>query len=145
MLQINVAGLLKGPVGTERVLSVDDRIDITGYGPSRVEGEVKLIRTNRSILAQGRLHTSLDTSCARCLETYSCPLVLNIEEEYFPITDVQSGIPLPGPDEPDSFTIDEHLTLDLTEAVRQYALMAVPMKPLCRVDCPGIPISYKTG
>jgi uncharacterized protein len=66
-------------------------------------------------------------------------LILNVEEEYFPITDVNTGVPLPEPEEePEVFVIDEYLILDLSEAVRQYALMAVPMKPLCRPECPGI-------
>ena len=63
---------------------------------------------------------------------------MNFEEEYFPVIDVASGGSLPLPDEPGCFTIDEHLILDLTEAVRQYALLALPMKPLCRQDCAGL-------
>ena len=63
---------------------------------------------------------------------------MNIEEEYFPVTDAVSGVVLPLPEEPDSFTIDEYYILDLTEAVRQYALMVIPMKPLCREDCAGL-------
>jgi len=65
-------------------------------------------------------------------------LTLNIEDEYFPTTDVVSGASLPLPGEPGCFTIDEHHILDLTEAIRQYALLAVPMKPLCRGDCAGL-------
>ncbi|MBA7688765.1 hypothetical protein ES703_97254 [subsurface metagenome] len=42
------------------------------------------------------------------------------------------------PEEPGCFTIDEHHILDLTEAIRQYALLAIPMKPLCRGDCAGL-------
>jgi uncharacterized protein len=140
MLEVNVAQMLKGPIGTEKSMSVDGRVDITGYGESTVEGELRLTRTNRSILVQGPLRSTVTLDCARCLEPYNCPLTLNIEEEYFPMTDVTSGTPLPDPDEPGSFIIDEHLILDLTEAVRQYAIMAVPMKPLCREDCPGISI-----
>ena len=49
-----------------------------------------------------------------------------------------SGSLLSLPDEPGCFTIDEHHILDLTEAVRQYALLALPMKPLCRQDCAGL-------
>ena len=69
---------------------------------------------------------------------FTYPLTLNIEEEYFPTTDVVSGASLPIPDEPGCFTIDEHHILDLTEAVCQYALLAIPMKPLCREDCAGL-------
>lgn len=138
MLEINVSQMLKGPIGTEKIAPVSGSVDITGYGKNAVEGKVKLTRTNRSILVKGTLQTCVQISCARCLEGFACPLTLNIEEEYFPMTDVNTGVPLPEPDEPGSFVIDEHLILDLSEAVRQYALLAVPMKPLCQPDCPGI-------
>jgi uncharacterized protein len=45
---------------------------------------------------------------------------------------------LPPPDDPGSFTIDEHHILDLTEAIRQYIVTAMPMKSLCREDCAGL-------
>ena len=35
-----------------------------------------------------------------------------------------------------TMTIDQ--VLDLSEAVRQYALLALPMKPLCQEDCAGL-------
>jgi uncharacterized protein len=140
MLEINVAQMLKSPIGTGKTVSISGNVDITGYGEGFVKGEVRLMRTNRSILVKGRLSTSVTASCARCLEPFKCPLTLDIEEEYFPMTDVNTGIPVPEPDEPGFFVIDEHLILDLAEAVRQYALISIPMKPLCRPDCPGISI-----
>jgi len=68
-------------------------------------------------------------------------LELNIEEEFYPISDVTTGSMLDEPAEIDDFIIDEHLILDLSEAVRQYALLAIPMKPLCRADCQGIKLN----
>jgi uncharacterized protein len=143
MLEINVAQMLKGSIGTEKTVAISGCVDITGFGESPVEGKVKLVRTNRSVLVQGTLHTRVKSTCSRCLAEFDCPLSLNIEEEYFPMTDVNSGVPMPEPEEPGAFVIDEHLILDLSEAVRQYALMAMPMKPLCRHDCPGIAIDAK--
>jgi uncharacterized protein len=109
----------------------------SGHG-AQAQGWVRLTRTNRSILVTGKLQLATDVVCARCLSTFVCPLELDIEEEYFPRLDITSGTPLPSPEEPSSFTIDEHQILDLTEAARQYAVMAIPMKPLCRPDCPGL-------
>jgi len=137
MMPINVSQQLKAPVGSIRNYDVDETIDIAG-STSRVQGKVKLTRTNRCILVKGGLHTEVEVSCSRCLSLFRYPLVLNIEEEYFPITDVVSGASLPLPDEPGCFIIDEHHLLDLTEAVQQYALLAIPMKPLCRQDCAGL-------
>jgi uncharacterized protein len=139
MLQVNVSQLLKEPVGSTRDIEVNGAVDITADGStSEVQGDVRLTRTGRSILVKGRLCVSVEVDCARCLNPFGCPLVLDIEEEYFPVVDVASGNPLAPPDEPGFFTIDERQVIDLTEAVRQYALMAIPMKPLCREDCAGL-------
>ena len=74
-----------------------------------------------------------------CLAIFDYPLVLEFEEEYFPISDTTDVcFRETCPDEADYFTIDEHQVIDLTEAIRQYVLISVPMKPLCREDCTGL-------
>ena len=138
-MQINVAQLLKSPVGSTRNHRVSGIVEISDDGvSSEVHGEVKLLRTNRGILVRSTLHTEIDATCSRCLSPFRCPLTLNIEEEYFPVIDVVSGTSLALPEEPGAFTIDENHILDLTEAVRQYALLAKPMKPLCCENCAGL-------
>lgn len=136
-MQINVSQLLKSPIGATRDYEVREVVGIAG-GESMVEGKVSLVRTDRGILARAELHTEVEVTCSRCLSLFNCPLTLNIEEEYFPTIDVVSGISLSLPEEPECFTIDEHHVLDLTEAIRQYVLLAIPMKPLCREDCAGL-------
>jgi uncharacterized protein len=138
-MQINVAQLLKAPIGSIRDYEVREVIDVTGDGiGSLVQGKVRLMRTDGSILVKGVLDTEVELTCSRCLSSFGCPLTLNIEEEYYPTIDVVTGASLPVPDEPGCFTIDERHVLDLTEAVRQYALLAIPIKPLCREDCAGL-------
>jgi len=137
MMRINVSQQLKSPIGSTRNYEVSEVVDIAGGG-SMVQGEVRLTRTDRGILVKGTLHTEVEVTCSRCLSLFSCPLAVNIEDEYFPTTDVFSGASLPLPDEPGCFTIDEHHVLDLAEAIRQYALLAIPMKTLCRQDCAGL-------
>jgi uncharacterized protein len=136
-MRINVSQQLKASIGSIRKYEVSEIVNVAS-GKSMVEGEVGLMRTDRGILAKGKLHTEVEVTCSRCLSLFSCPLTLNIEEEYFPITDVVSGASLPLPEEPGCFTIDEHHIIDLTEVIRQYALLAIPMKPLCRGDCAGL-------
>lgn len=137
MVQINVSQQLKTSIGTTRDYDVNGIVDIEG-GNCTVKGTVRLTRTDRSILAKGSIQTEIELTCSRCLSPFNCPLTLTIEEEYFPTTDIYSGTPLPLPDEPGCFTIDEHNILDLTEAIRQYAILAIPMKPLCHQDCAGL-------
>jgi len=136
-MQINVSQQLKASVGSRRSYEVSGIIDIAGNN-SMVQGEVGLMRTDRGILVKATLHTEVKVSCSRCMSLFNCPLALNIEEEYFPTVDVVSGASLPLPDEPICLAIDERHILDLTEAIRQYGLLAMPMKPLCREDCAGL-------
>jgi uncharacterized protein len=143
-MEINVSQQLKANIGNVREYNILDFIDILEIGVStRIEGTVKLTRTNRGILVQGTLQATVPIECSRCLKGFDYTIQVNIEEEYFPVIDVNSGIPLEVPDDPNSFTIDEHHILDLREAIRQNALLAIPMKPLCSEDCAGL--CYKCG
>jgi uncharacterized protein len=138
-MEINVAQLLKSPIGAVREYKVEGDIDITGDGTSCVvEGKVGLTRTDNSILARGRLLTEVGLTCSRCLGPLRYPLYINIEEEYYPTIDIVTGAKLATPDDGEHFTIDERHILDLTEAVRQAALVSIPMKPLCKNDCVGL-------
>ena len=136
-MQINVSQLLQEPMGSIRDYQVSETTGIGGSN-SRAQGEVRLIRTDRGILAQGTIDTGVELTCSRCLGLFRLPLTLSIEEEYFPTTDVFSGALLSLPEESGGFTIDEHHILDLTEAIRQYVVLATPMKPLCVEDCAGL-------
>ncbi len=140
MMQINVPQLLKEPIGSKGDYKISGVVDITGEGDgASVDGEVLLTRTNRSILVEGALRVVVELECARCLNLFSHPLLLNIKDEFFSLNDLPGGAPLtPAQDEPGGFTISSNQVLDLTEAVRQYAVMAIPMKPLCSQDCTGV-------
>ena len=136
-MQTNVAQLLKAPVGSIRTLPIDDTLEESGT-EYLVQGELTLIRTNNSILVDGRLETQTHITCSRCLKPFILKIPLKIQEEFFPTIDIITDMKLPEPEEPGSFTIDEHHILDLTEAIRQYIITAMPMKPLCREECAGL-------
>ena len=42
------------------------------------------------------------------------------------------------PDDEDPFFIDDNHLLDVGELLREYALLALPMQPLCKRDCKGL-------
>ena len=138
-MQINVSQLLQEPIGSTRDYRVDEAADIIGDGKKyTASGECRLLRTQRSVLVKCALNTEVELTCNRCLSQFRHPLKIKFEEEFLPTVDVASGAPLPLPEETSAFTIDEHHSIDLTEAIRQYAVMAVPMKALCKEDCAGL-------
>ena len=135
---IDVSLQLKEPVGSERRYRIDEAIDFPNGGEVAIQGEVSLIRTNGGILMTGTLNTRINAVCSRCLGAFDQPLPLKLEEEFLPVVDPSTGARLPCPGEDNVFVIDANLEIDLGEVVRQYILLALPMKPLCREDCAGL-------
>lgn len=137
----NVAGLLHGETGAHRDYdiggtSIDLPEDLTLASP--VAGHVRLTRTNRGILAEAKLTTSLDMECVRCLRPAVIPLELDLTEEHLPSIDLSSGYPVPLELEPDAPRLTDHHELDLTTSVREAISLAEPIAPLDRPDCPGL-------
>jgi uncharacterized protein len=137
MFAVNVAQQLKEPIGSVREYDIDGLVEISGK-ESLVNGHVKLIRTDRGILVEARLDSEINITCCRCLGEFNKTLRLGFEEEYLQTVDLASGSRLSLPKETDYFNINQRHDLDLTEAVRQYALLSIPMKALCRDDCAGL-------
>jgi uncharacterized protein len=133
---INVAQLLKEPIGSSQSHDISGIIDeeIEGF----VEGKAKLIHINRGVLVQCKLTAEVKTTCSRCLDTFLYPISFTAEEEFLPISDVSADLAHSSPEQSQDFTIDNKNILDLRELIRQYTLLNLPMKPLCRSDCPGI-------
>ena len=119
-MHINVAQLLKEPVGSKRTYTVDEFIG--KKDENHVQGEVTLIHTDRSILVQGKLTAMIKGHCNRCLDPVNFSITFTMEDEYLPSVDVVSGAHLPHT--PDTFTINENHILDLEEAFNQYIVTA---------------------
>lgn len=136
-LQINVAQLLKSLIGTSRTYEVEEEVEIAGTD-RLVHGQVELTRSDKSILVHAVLHVHVELDCGRCVRRFKTPLTLDIQEEYLPMINVFTGEAEPAVEDREAFFIDERNFLDLLEAVRQYASLAVPIKPLCKPDCAGL-------
>ena len=138
-MQINVSQLLQEPIGSIRDYRIDEAADIVHEGEQQqIYGDCHLTRTRQGVLTRCSLDTTVEQACNRCLEHYDQPIHVEFEEEFIQTVDVTTGFSLPGPEDPGAFTIDTRHILDITEAVRQYALMAIPFKALCRDNCAGL-------
>ena len=142
-MELNVSQLLMEPSGSSREYRIDEWRELAeGFGASRVRGVVSLLRTNKSVWASAALRSDLPAECARCLAPCNYPMRLQVEAEYIPTLNPLTGARTPPAEKDDgdgdTFIIDETHTLDLARAVREYAVMAEPMKPLCRPECSGL-------
>lgn len=139
-MQFDVSELLRRSVGATVAYQIDEKdVAVSDDGAREaVTGTATLLRTQDGILVTADLALSGHGTCSRCLAELDLRLDLRVEEEFLPQVDVDTGTTLPPPEEPGAFLIDAEQVLDLTEIVRQYRTIALPMQPLCRVDCAGI-------
>jgi uncharacterized protein len=136
-----VSGLLAEPAGSVRELSVS--APPLDFGPDLVqvrdvEGTLRLTRTNRGLLVHARLTTAIAQTCSRCLREIEYPVEIELDEEALPTIDFTSGLPVDTSGEPDALRLTDHHELDLEDEVRDGVLLAEPIAPLCRDDCPGL-------
>lgn len=140
----NVAGLLGDSAGAVRDyaihgVEIDGAEDFTLASP--VEGRVRLGRTNRGLLVAADFTTTLATQCARCLRDVTVPLAFEIEDEALPAIDIHSGRAIAISSEDDEagvIRLTDHHELDLEQPIREAILLALPIAPLDRDDCPGL-------
>jgi len=141
-MRYNVSQLLKAHSGVSRHYEME--ADIQGLDEEikprdLLRGEIQLMRTTQGILVTGHLRTVVELTCDRCLEPFTVPVEMDLEEEFRPTVDIGTGASLPVvEEEAGQGTIDDHHTLDLAEVVRQGLLLAIPMHRLCRPDCAGL-------
>jgi len=141
-MRYNVAQLLKEQSGHTRQYTLHEdigRLDPDIIPLSALDGAIQLIRAADGIFALGNLHTSLELTCARCLNQFSLPLEFTLQEEFAPTIDIHTGATLPLTADDEAATrIDAHHEIDLTEVVRQNILLAIPPSPICRSKCAGL-------
>jgi uncharacterized protein len=141
---VHVAQLLQEQVGAVRqcriaveVLPLDE-----GMVAHKIVANVRLTRIPTGILAKGQLDTSVRLECSRCLDEYDQSLEVEFADEYRPTIDIVTGAELSEyttEDEAEYFTISDIHVLDLRESIRQAIVLELPMAPICREDCPGLP------
>jgi len=141
LMIFNVAQLMKSPVGASVASDIhEDHIqldkELKVIGP--ITGHARMRRVNQGLLVDGWVDLTIEQTCDRCLKQIEQPMHVTFEERFYPTVDVLTGTPLPPIEEDDVFSIDEHHQVDLTEAVRQSVLLAVPMVSLCKEDCAGL-------
>ena len=137
-MQFNVAALLQEHTGATREYDIDDDVAIDG-APQHLIGHLRLDRTPRGVLARVRLRGRMYADCSRCLKPTSAAVELVIEEEFIPTLDINGGGRIePTETETENYRVNARHILDLTEAVRQYWAIALPMAPLCGEECRGL-------
>lgn len=139
-LKFNVAQLLREDVGGRREYTFNEAamsLDAETMLQSIV-GRVRFTRTASGVLVDVEATSFAEMPCMRCLTPAPQPIDIQFCDEFHSKIEVNTGTPLPEPDEDDPFFITENHLVDLGEAIREYALLALPMQPLCKPTCLGL-------
>lgn len=130
-LRINAGFLINAPISTSREINFDLPAISLGsdLNLQKLVGKVELTRTPKGILIQASFSSSIAAECVRCLDEYDQPLKTDFSELYAfhanSVTD--SGLIVP-----------EDGNIDLLPLLREYLLIEVPIKTVCREDCLGL-------
>jgi uncharacterized protein len=94
--------------------------------------DLRFEAVSEGVLVTGSAVAPLTGECARCLDPVSSTMEVSLQELYL----YQPG-PGEGEDDDEERFLDGDL-LDLEPAFRDAVVLALPLSPLCREDCPGL-------
>ena len=108
-------------------------LDVIGVPEGAVlDLEGRLESVSDGVLVTVTVRTTVTGECARCLDPIDRPLEVDVQELYVydPAEARVAG-------EEDVPALEGDL-IDLEPAVRDAVVLALPVAPLCRIDCPGL-------
>jgi uncharacterized protein len=107
---------------------------------ARLRGRIEVV-DGRTVHVRGRLESSVEIDCSRCLEGYALALGQELDLFYLPRPAGQDEAQEEEVELTDRDVVVGYYDgdqLDLGEVVREQIILGLPLKPLCREDCRGL-------
>ena len=130
-LRLNLGFLVSASIGTSRdftfeadEIRLDEDMDLFNFS-----GAIRVTRTPQGLITQGNFNGSLPLGCVRCLSDFEQFLVWEFTE-LFAFTHenmTESGLLMP-----------ENGYVDFLPILREYAMLEIPISPICKPDCKGL-------
>jgi uncharacterized protein len=129
--RINVGFIIHEEVGYSHEIpfefdkaTLGDDLELVNF-----DGSVLIGRTPQGLVVQGKFAGETPLECVRCLNEFVFSLKWELAELYaFNKKSVsESGLMVP-----------DSAQIDLAPLLREYALLELPIKPLCKPDCKGL-------
>jgi uncharacterized protein len=145
---IEIGDLETNPVDFREQYSpgaIDLGPDLRQLSPLHAEGRADLVEEHhgkhkviQDIRLKGRLDTSLEVACARCLEPVLHPVTRDFDLLYRPLGSDAGRDELSVTDAEAEIGYYQGEGLLLEDALREQVLLALPLKMICREDCKGL-------
>lgn len=104
---------------------------------SGIELDLRLESVQEGVLVSGSARLSLVGECVRCLDALDQRLEVRLQELYV-YAERQEAAEDSGDPEADALPRIEGDRLDLEPMIRDTVVLALPLSPVCRDDCPGL-------
>ena len=103
-------------------------------------GTLTLTNAGAALLLTGKVKATLGLECGRCLNPTEEPIETAIEEHFDLVTrnNAFNQEEVQAVDEDSPAAVISANILNVADLLRQNLLLASPLQPLCREDCPGI-------
>lgn len=133
MLQLDVARLKKsvGDFARYELLAELPPLEMPGerlFFTSPAAASLVVYNSSSALAVEGKVSGGLRLTCSRCLEAFDYPYEILFEETYTQ----KAG---DGREESVYFSGD---IIDVTPEVLKSIIFALPMKPVCHEECPGL-------
>ena len=119
--------------GSQAIADQEIGGDTVSFEPCEVSG-VLLAGDDGQISVRGILNTTAHARCANCLAPAEVDVETSFDETFQPW----------GDPEDDEIFLYSGREINLDKLVMSYAVMALPIRFLCREDCPGFEYSDRT-
>ena len=128
--RINVGFIVHEEIGFASEFTFDvDKAEIDDFVLTKILGTVQVGRTQQGLVVQGKFSGDTVLECVRCLKDFSHHLEWEFAELYaFSHKSVgEAGLIMP-----------ESAQIDLSQLLREYALLEVPISPIHDPECKGL-------
>jgi uncharacterized protein len=129
--ELNIGFLITAAVGTCHDFPFDfEQVNLGDDLPvSKFIGLVTFSRTQQGLLIQGKFTAKTSLECVRCLDKYTQPLTWEFTDLFaFNQKSVSDS----------NLLVPEDGRIDLEPLLREYALLEVPIQPICSNECKGL-------
>ena len=144
MLRIDLAEVIRTP-GMRQVYEINEPPyedeDVEYVSP--VTGRITVTNTGTMLLVRGPIRTVIAERCSRCLADIRVPIQADLEED-FDLKVIEDPAhhdkSVQVVEEEEIGRVFDGKVLQMDVLIRQAALLAAPLQPLCRESCPGISV-----
>jgi len=129
-LRLSVGYFYNKPIGYSREIPVDvEHLELDDLVINNLKSGVVVSRTREGLLLQVKGMADVETDCVRCLKDFFLTVDFDFEELY--------QFPSRTREETDLILSNDGY-IDLRSLYREYLILALPIKRLCKPDCKGL-------